>query len=87
MPENEGPPVGGAPEHDPQPIEELPPIEEWWGRLGPAARAEVLEHLHGPLPERARREIAEAIGRPVGDDVTLSRIDVGYVETQQQPVD
>ncbi|MBO9627714.1 MAG: hypothetical protein J7484_15245 [Microbacterium sp.] len=65
----------------------LPPIEEWWPHLSIGARHEVLEHLRGPLPADARAEIARVTGQAVPAGAELSHIDVGYVETQQQPVD
>jgi len=67
--------------------EQLPPIEEWWPRLSIEARHAVLEHLAAPLDERVAEEIARVIGRPIPEGASLSHVDIGYVETQQQPVD
>ncbi len=67
--------------------DELPPIEAWWPELTIGARHAVLESLHGALDEGVRAEIERITGRRVPEDATLSRVEIGFVETQQQSVD
>jgi len=65
----------------------LPPIEDWWADLTIEARHAVLDDLHAPLHERVRVEIEHLTGRMIPEGTVLSAHEVGFVETQQQPVD
>ena len=68
-------------------IEALPPIEAWWPELSVGARHALLDHMHGPLPQKVRDEIARITGRPVAENAVLAHAEIGFVETQQQSVD
>lgn len=65
----------------------LPPIEDWWPALTIGARHTILEDLHAPLDDRVREEIERITGTAVPAGAALSHHEVGFVETQQQPVD
>lgn len=65
----------------------LPLIEEWWSGLTIGARHAVLDEIRAPLDERVRMEIEHITGRAIPEGVRLSPHEVGFVETQQQPVD
>ncbi|OJX65192.1 MAG: hypothetical protein BGO95_07020 [Micrococcales bacterium 73-13] len=65
----------------------LPPIEEWWPGLTIGAKHAVLSRIDGPLDERVREEIERITGRHVPEGAILDHVEIGFVETQQQPVD
>lgn len=69
------------------PPADLPPIETWWPQLTIDARHALLEDPEAPLPAEVRADIARITGHEVAPDTRLDDHELGFVETQQEPVD
>lgn len=65
----------------------LPPAEEWWSRLSPEARHEVLDSGSARLEESVREEIREVTGAVVGMLEELTDDDLEYVRAHPDPED
>lgn len=70
-----------------EPEAQVPQIEDWWPVLTIGARHAILENLRASLDERVRAEIERSTGVAVPEGAVLSDHEVGFAETQQQPVD
>ncbi|WP_431826080.1 hypothetical protein [Microbacterium algeriense] len=65
----------------------LPPAREWWSRLSPEARREVLDSASPRLEETVREEIREVTGAVVGMVEELTADDLDYVRAHAEPDD
>jgi hypothetical protein len=68
----------------------LPPIENWWPRLGIPTRHWLVEHAAEPLPDHVLTEIVTLCRLdPFGEDEQIVLIDADrdYIVTQTESVD